>query len=79
MPYDGTGVLLGSLDDYRISDDLIKSLAETIPNNSSVLFILVRRAQPEKVLAELAGTRGKIIRTSLSPEQEKKLKEALGG
>jgi hypothetical protein len=36
-------------------------------------------AQPEKVLAELAGTRGKIIHTSLSPEQEKKLNEALGG
>jgi uncharacterized membrane protein len=75
----GTGALLGSLDDYDINDDLIKSLAETIPSNSSTLFILVRRAQPEKVLAELAGVQGKIIHTSLSLEQEKKLQEALAG
>ena len=75
----GTGALIGSLDDYGINDDLIKSLAETIPSNSSALFILVRRAQPEKVLAELAGVQGKIIHTSLSLEQEKKLQEALAG
>jgi uncharacterized membrane protein len=70
---------VGSLTDYGINDDLIKSLAEIIPDNSSALFILVRRAQPEKVLAELSGTQGKIIHTSLSPEQEKRLQEALGG
>jgi uncharacterized membrane protein len=44
---------------------------------SSALFILVRNAQPEKVLAELTGVKGKVLRTSLSPEQEKKLQEAL--
>jgi uncharacterized membrane protein len=52
-------------------------LSETIPVNSSALFILVRKAQPEKVLAELTDVKGKVLRTSLSPEQEKKLQEAL--
>ena len=75
----GAGALAGSLTDYGINDDFIKSLAETIPNNSSALFILVRKAQPEKVLAELSGAQGKIIHTSLSPEQEKRLQEALSG
>jgi uncharacterized membrane protein len=73
----GAGALAGSLSDYGINDDSIKSIAETIPNNSSALFILVRKAQPEKVLAELSGVQGKIIHTSLSPEQEKRLQEAL--
>jgi uncharacterized membrane protein len=73
----GAGALSGSLSDYGINDDFIKSLGETIPVNSSALFILVRKAQPEKVLAELAGVKGKVLRTSLSPDQEKKLQEAL--
>jgi uncharacterized membrane protein len=73
----GAGALTGSLTDYGINDDFIKSLGETIPVNSSALFILVRKAQPEKVLAELTGVKGKVLRTSLSPEQEKKLQEAL--
>ena len=73
----GAGALSGSLSDYGINDDFIKSLAETIPPNSSALFILVRKVQPEKVLAELSGVKGKVLRTSLSPEREKKLQQAL--
>ncbi|SET26761.1 Protein of unknown function [Nitrosospira multiformis] len=45
----GAEALSGSLADYGINDDFIKSLGETIPVNSSALFILVRQAQPEKV------------------------------
>jgi uncharacterized membrane protein len=75
----GAGALSASLSDYGINDDFIKSLSETIPVNSSALFILVRKVQTEKVLAELSGVRGKVLRTSLSPDQEKKLQEALQG
>ena len=44
-----------------------------------MLFVLLRKYQPERVLEELqkAGFEGKVLRTSLSPEQEKKLQEAL--
>lgn len=75
----GTGALSGSLADYGIDDEFIKSLGQTIPNNSSALFILVRKVQPEKVLAEFSGLRGKVLKTSLSPEQETRLQEALSG
>jgi uncharacterized membrane protein len=75
----GTGALSGSLVDYGIDDDFIRSLSETLPPNSSALFVLVRKAQPEKVLAELKGVRGRILRTSLSPEQEDRLRAALSG
>ena len=73
----GAGALSGSLADYGIDDEFIKSLGNTIPNNSSALFILVRKVQPEKVLAELSGLRGRVLKTSLSPEQEQKLQAAL--
>jgi uncharacterized membrane protein len=75
----GAEALAGSLSDHGINDDFIKSLGKTIPINSSALFILVRKAQPEIVLAELSGVKGNVLRTSLSPEQEKKLQEALAG
>jgi uncharacterized membrane protein len=75
----GAEALAGSLSDHGINDDFIKSLGKTIPINSSALFILVRKAQPERVLAELSGVKGNVLRTSLSPEQEKKLQEALAG
>jgi len=73
----GAGALSGSLVDYGVNDDFIRSLAETIEPNSSALFVLVRKAQPEKVLAELSGLRGRVLRSSLSPEQEKRLQAAL--
>ncbi|NRQ13390.1 DUF1269 domain-containing protein [Ensifer sesbaniae] len=75
----GAGALSGSLTDYGIDDEFIKSLGNTIPNNSSALFILVRKVQPEKVLAEFPDLRGRVLKTSLSPEQEKKLQAALSG
>jgi uncharacterized membrane protein len=73
----GTGALSGKLIDYGIDDNFIRSLADTLQPNTSALFVLVRKAQPEKVLAELKGVRGRILRTSLSPEQEGRLKAAL--
>jgi uncharacterized membrane protein len=73
----GSGALSGSMIDYGINDDFIKSIGETLQPDTSALFLLVRKSQPEKVLAELSGFKGRILRSSLSPEQEAKLQAAL--
>lgn len=73
----GSGALSGSLIDYGIDDGFIKSIGDTLQPDTSALFLLIRKSQPEKVLAELSGFKGHVIRSSLSPEQEAKLKEAL--
>ena len=73
----GTGALSGSLMDYGINDDFIRSLGEKMKPDSSALFVLVRKAQPEKVLAELSNFKGDVLRTSLSPDQEARLQAAL--
>ncbi|PZM07978.1 DUF1269 domain-containing protein [Rhizobium tubonense] len=73
----GTGALAGSMSDYGINDDLIKRLAETIPIDSSALFLLIRKVQTEKVLEEFKGEHARVLRTSLSPHQENKLRELL--
>jgi uncharacterized membrane protein len=75
----GAGALSGSLVDYGINDDFIRSLASNLETNSSALFVLVRKAQPEKVLSELSQFRGHLLRSSLSPEQERRLQAALSG
>jgi uncharacterized membrane protein len=75
----GSGALADSLSDYGIDDDLIRSIGDTLQPNTSALFVLVRKVQPEKVLADItgAGFQGKVIRSSLSPEQEQRLQAAL--
>jgi len=73
----GSGALSGSMIDYGIDDEFIKSLGATLKPDSSALFLLIRKSQPEKVLAELSGFKGRVLRSSLSPEQEAKLQAAL--
>jgi len=73
----GFGALSGSLADYGINDDFIKQLGATIPNNSSALFLLIKSSTPDKVLPEIEPFKPKVVKTSLSNEQETKLREAL--
>ena len=71
------GAVSGALTDLGINDDFMKELAATMTNGSSALFVLVRKATPDKVLEEIKGTGGKILKTSLSHDDEAKLQAAL--
>jgi uncharacterized membrane protein len=73
----GAGAVSGALTDIGIDDDFMKQLASTLTPGSSALFVLVRKATPDKVLEELAGTGGKLLKTSLSHENEARLQTAL--
>ncbi len=73
----GAGALSGSLSDYGINDDFIKSLAETIPPNSSALFILVRKVQLEKVLADFRALKGKSCVAACYPSRRKSFNKLL--
>ncbi|MFS2008657.1 DUF1269 domain-containing protein [Azospirillum sp. CT11-132] len=75
----GAGALAGSMTDYGISDDYIRKIAETIKPGMSALFVLVRKVNPDKVLPELAKYQGTLLRTSLTTDQENRLREALNG
>jgi uncharacterized membrane protein len=55
----------------------MKELATTMTPGSSTLFVLVRHATPDKVLDELKGTGGTVIKTSLSHEDQAKLQAAM--
>jgi uncharacterized membrane protein len=75
----GAGAASGALVDYGIDDNFIRSIGETLQPGTSALFVLIRKVQPEKVLSELSRFRGRVLRTSLSPEQEARLQAALSG
>ena len=71
------GAVSGALSDVGIDDNFMKDLAASMKPGSSALFVLVRKATPDKVLDELKGTGGKVLRTSLSHDDEAKLQTAL--
>ena len=73
----GAGALSGSLTDYGINDDFVRKLGETIPVNSSALFVLVKSVTEDKVLTEIEPYKPRVLKTSLSNEDETRLKAAL--
>ena len=73
----GAGAISGALTDIGISNKFMKELSETFKPGSSALFVLVRKATPDKVLDQLKGFGGKVIRTSLTADKESDLQAAL--
>jgi uncharacterized membrane protein len=71
------GAVSGALTDVGINDAFMRDLATTMKPGSSALFVLAKRATPDKVLEELKGTGGKVLKTSLTHENEAKLQSAL--
>jgi uncharacterized membrane protein len=74
-----TGALVGKFTDIGVDDKFIREVGETIHPGNSAIFLLVAEVTPDRVLEELQDFRGaKVIKTSLSKEQEQRLKEAFG-
>ena len=71
------GALSGRLSDYGIPDGQIRELAATFRPGTAGLFVLVRKFTADKIAAEMARFGGTVLRTSLSLDEEQKLREAL--
>jgi uncharacterized membrane protein len=71
------GAVSGALADVGINDKFMQDLAAAMHPGSSALFVLARKATPDKVLEELQGSGGTILQTSLSHDDEAKLQAAL--
>jgi uncharacterized membrane protein len=75
----GAGALSGRLNDIGLDDKMMKDVAKSFTPGSSALFVLIRRATSDKVLAGLAEFtgKGKVFQTSLNKDDEAALREAL--
>lgn len=71
------GAISGALTDIGIDDDFIREIGNTLEPGTSAIFVLVRKSTPDKVLEEISKFEGKVLRTSLSREDEAKLQAAL--
>ena len=72
-----SGALAGALSDVGVDDNFMRELGETLKPSTSALFVLVRKVTPDKVLEEVSKYGGKVLRTSLSKDEEAQLQEVL--
>ena len=73
-----SGAIAGKYSDVGIDDDFIKEVGDTIEPGHSALFLLIRQWTEDKVLAEISDSGATVLRTSLSEEDEAKLRDAFG-
>ena len=71
----GAGAISGSLTDIGISNEFMKQCGETLKPGTSALFVLVRKATPDKVLEHLKHFKGKVLKTSLTVDEESELRK----
>jgi uncharacterized membrane protein len=72
------GAAIGGLTDHGVDDKFIKEVAETIQPGHSALFLLIHMANLKTWLDELKEFNPTVLQTSLSTEDEAKLREAFG-
>lgn len=72
-----SGALSGALSDYGINDGFMRDLATNLKPDNAALFLLIRKMTTDKILEELKGTGGTVLRTSLDHTKEDALRDAL--
>lgn len=71
------GAVGGALTDVGINDDFMKELATSLQPGNGALFVLVQEMTADKVLKEIAGFGGVVLKTSLDETKEQVLRDAL--
>ena len=76
-----SGALAGRLTDIGINDDFMRDTARALPPGGSAVFVLLRKMTADKVLDRLQSfhRRGRVLQTSLSQQDEDRLRDALSG
>jgi uncharacterized membrane protein len=70
-------LLAGALTDVGINDNFMKDLSQTLQPGGAALFLLIRKMTADKVLEDLQGVGGTVLRTSFDHTKENALREAL--
>ena len=73
-----SGALGGALSDTGVDDKFIKEVARTIDPGGSALFLMVESWTEDKVMDELTKFDAQVLQTSLSKEDEAKMRAAFG-
>jgi uncharacterized membrane protein len=74
-----SGALGGALSDAGIDDNFMRDAAQALAPGGAGLFLLIRKMTTDKVLKDLEGVGGTVIRTSFDAAHEQALRDALAG
>ena len=74
-----SGAIGGALTDVGVNDNFMKDVAQTLQSGNAALFLLVRKLTTDKVLEDLKGVGGTVLRTSFDHTKEEALRAALAG
>ena len=74
-----SGALGGYMTDLGINDQFMKDAAQSLNSGNAALFLLIRKMTTDKVLADLQGVGGTVMRTSFDHTKEEALRDALAG
>ena len=74
-----SGALGGWLTDVGVNDAFMKEVADSLQPGDAALFLLIRKFTADKVLEDLKGVGGKVLRTSFDHTKEDALRNALAG
>jgi uncharacterized membrane protein len=83
MPFAGaaigaaSGALGGHLTDVGINDKFMKETAAALQPGTAGLFLLIKKMTTDKVLADLKGAGGTVMKTSFDETKEAALRAAL--
>jgi uncharacterized membrane protein len=72
-----SGAIGGALTDVGINDQFMKDVAASLDSGNAALFLLIRKMTTDKVLEDLKGVGGKVLRTSFDHTKEDSLRAAL--
>lgn len=72
-----SGAIAGALTDVGIDDAFMKDLASSLQPGNAALFVLVQEMTADKLLKELSGFGGVVLKTSLDETKEQTLRDAL--
>lgn len=72
-----SGALGGAMSDFGIDDAFMKDLSNSLQPGNGALFVLVQEMTADKVLKEISGFGGVVLKTSLDETKEQVLRDAL--
>ena len=75
----GLGALMGKFSKTTIDQQFQDQVRDMVQPGTSALFLMLDKATPDKAIAAMSKYGGTVLKTSLSPEAEKELQDALHG
>ena len=73
-----SGAVAGKMTDAGVNDDFLKQLGARLEPGAAALIALGSSQAPDKLLERLRPYGGDVIQTSLSTEEEERLRSSLG-